>query len=159
VTSLINLEIVSMQEENLDEVLAIETLSFPYPWKRNQFEEELLFAHSYNLLAMVDLHGKKKVAGYICCWIVADEIHILNLASHPDFRRQGVATILFHSLFNSVLRGKKITLVTLEVRRFNTSALQLYKKLGFVVKGIRKGYYPEGEDAVVMELELSEKTS
>jgi ribosomal-protein-alanine N-acetyltransferase len=153
-----NLETLPMKEENLDEVLAIETLSFPYPWKRRQFEEELHFDHSYNLMATVDIHGGKKVVGYICCWIVADEIHILNLASHPDFRRQGIATTLLNSLFNFV-QDKNITLVTLEVRRFNTPAFQLYKKLGFAVKGIRKGYYPEGEDAVVMELELREETS
>jgi ribosomal-protein-alanine N-acetyltransferase len=146
-----------MKEEDLDEVLAIETLSFPYPWKRKQFEEELHIDHSHNFLAAIDLHEKKKVVGYICCWIVEDEIHILNLASHPDFRRKGIATTLLNALFNTV-EGKKITLITLEVRRFNTPAYRLYKKLGFEVKGVRKGYYPEGEDAVVMELEMGGKT-
>jgi ribosomal-protein-alanine N-acetyltransferase len=145
-----------MKEEDIDAVFEIETVSFPHPWKKKQFEEELKSDHSHILLATVDHSGKEKVVGYICWWTVADEIHILNLASHPDFRRQGVATTLLNVLLHYA-EEKEINIATLEVRRFNTPALQLYKKFGFTVKGIRKGYYPEGEDAVVMEREIEEE--
>jgi ribosomal-protein-alanine N-acetyltransferase len=87
---------------------------------------------------------------------VADEIHILNLATHPDVRRKGVATALLRALFTYACE-KGITFATLEVRRFNTLAFQLYKKFGFAARGTRKGYYPEGEDAIVMELIMGEE--
>jgi len=156
VISLQNLEIVPMQEEDIDAVFAIEKLSFPFPWKRNQFVEELKNDHARILIATIDHAGEKKIAGYICWWTVADEIHILNLATHPDVRRKGVATVLLRALFTYACE-KGITFATLEVRRFNTLAFQLYKKFGFAARGIRKGYYPEGEDAIVMELIMGEE--
>jgi ribosomal-protein-alanine N-acetyltransferase len=147
------IEIVTMKEEDVDAVFEIETLSFPHPWKRKQFEEELKNDRSCILLATIDRYRGKKVVGYICGWTVTDEIHILNLATHPDFRREGVATALLNALL-LYAEEKEITVATLEVRRFNTPAFQLYKKFGFTVKGIRTGYYPEGEDAVVMERKM-----
>jgi len=156
VISLQNLEIVPMQEEDVDAVFAIEKLSFPFPWKRNQFVEELKDDLAHILIATIDHAGEKKIAGYICWWTVADEIHILNLATHPDVRRKGVATTLLRALF-TYAGEKGITFATLEVRRFNTPAFQLYKKFGFAARGIRKGYYPEGEDAIVMELIMEEE--
>jgi len=145
-----------MKEEDIDAVWHIETLSFPYPWKKKQFAEELKNDHSHILLATIEEAGSKKVVGYICWWTVADEIHLLNLAIHPDFRREGVATSLLDTLF-SCAREHGVMFATLEVRRFNSPAVLLYKKFGFAVRGIRKGYYPEGEDAIVMELDVGEE--
>ena len=156
--SLDNLKIVPMQAQDVDAVCKIEIRSFPYPWKKKQFEEEINLAHAHNFVATVDDEGEGRIIGYVCCWLVADEIHILNLATHPDCRRMGVATTLltFALLF---AQSKNVALATLEVRRFNTPAYRLYQKIGFETKGIRKGYYPAGEDAVVMALEVGGKTS
>lgn len=142
-----------MKEEDLDAVVLIENLSFSYPWKKKQFAEELKNDHSHILVATVEVDGEKKIIGYICWWIIEDEIHILNLAIHPDFRRKGVASALLENLVSYAYENR-ISLLTLEVRRFNSPAIQLYKKFGFRVTGIRKRYYPEGEDALIMERKL-----
>jgi len=145
-----------MKEEDIDAVWDIEILSFSSPWKKKQFAEELKNNRSHILLATIEEAGKKKVVGYICWWTVADEIHILNLASHPDYRRKRVANALLNALL-SYAANHGITYATLEVRRFNSPAVQLYKKFGFAIKGIRKGYYPEGEDAIVMEMDMGKE--
>jgi ribosomal-protein-alanine N-acetyltransferase len=102
--------------------------------------------------------GKQRVLGYICIWLVNGEVHILNLACHPDFRRHGIATsLLKYSLLFSIQKGVKKAF--LEVRECNHEALSLYEKYGFEPIGIRKGYYSDTkEDAIVMVLEMESKT-
>ena len=83
-----------------------------------------------------------------------DEIHILNVAVDPPRRRQGIARAL---IAETVERGRKLkcNIATLEVRRSNVGAIDLYKSFGFRQVGIRPNYYvDEGEDAIVMVLDL-----
>ena len=88
--------------------------------------------------------------GYVGMWIVFDEGHITNLATHPQYRRQGVARSLMDQLIlDSKERG--VRYLTLEVRRTNSEAQELYQKLGFVHMGVRRKYYLDNnEDALIM---------
>lgn len=150
--------IVEMTIDDLVEVLLIEQHSFPTPWSKNLFLKELHSEFSKILIATPNLVRGERVLGYIVLWFVSEEMHILNLASHPDYKRRGVATTLLeHSLFFSLKIGMKNSF--LEVRESNQEALALYKKYGFKPIGIRKGYYSDTkEDAIVMMLEMESKS-
>jgi [ribosomal protein S18]-alanine N-acetyltransferase len=102
-------------------------------------------------LYVVRENPKTPILGYICFWLVAEEIQLLNLAIHPNYRRQGVGRYLMEFLLQQA-RGKKVLTISLEVRPSNQAAQGLYRSLGFRVIHRRPGYYgPEGEDALVME--------
>jgi ribosomal-protein-alanine N-acetyltransferase len=137
-----------MTESDLVSVLGIEQVSFASPWSRNAFAAELRRPGG---LCLVAERGFEPI-GYAVAWRVADEIHIANLAVHPDRQRRGVA----ESLMNVLLaRCSGAVWAGLEVRESNTRARRLYRKLGFREDGIRKGYYAEeGEDAVLMSKPL-----
>ncbi len=141
-----------MTFDDLGDVLGIEKLSFPSPWPRSQFEKEIKNQFSNKFVAKIAHDGGKTVVAYIIFWVVADEAHILNIAVHPDFRRQGIAKSLLVFALDRIeeMDGRGIFL---EVRRSNIAAQMLYKKFGFREIGVRKGYYGDnGEDAVVMQL-------
>jgi [ribosomal protein S18]-alanine N-acetyltransferase len=91
-------------------------------------------------------------AGFLLAWAVADELHVINLATHPDRRRQGVAKALLGALLEHA-RSNCVRLVLLEVRRSNRAAIQLYRAHGFRAIGLRRGYYSDtSEDAIEMML-------
>jgi len=90
------------------------------------------------------------VIGYGIAWIVADEIHIGNIAVRRDHRRRNIGAMLLDSLLETG-RRRGCSLATLEVRRSNLAALELYVKFGFSSIAVRKGYYSDTrEDAIVM---------
>ena len=90
------------------------------------------------------------ILGYICFWVIADEIQILNLAVHPASRRQGLGRRLLTFLL-ALAREKKVLKVFLEVRPSNQEALDLYRSLGFETLYRRPHYYEaDGEDALVL---------
>ena len=146
------LALTPMAVEDLDEVLDIERLSFKTPWSRAAFRYEVMQKRVARGL-VIRLGGR--LVGYLCLWEIGHEIHITNLAVHPDWRRRGLARSLIHSVLEDG-RGRGVTLAFLEVRPTNTEALGLYESLGFSVIGRRKGYYFDtGEDALVMETRLA----
>jgi ribosomal-protein-alanine N-acetyltransferase len=146
-------EIVPMRAEDLDDIMVIEKLAFRAPWSRQVFVEELErdWAHVDVLKAR---EPRAKVAAFVNYWLVRDEVHVLNVATHPDHRRQGHAARLLEHVIAFAHR-EKCRYVTLEVRRSNQAAIRLYRKYGFRPVGIRPNYYVEdNEDAIVMLLEL-----
>jgi [ribosomal protein S18]-alanine N-acetyltransferase len=85
-------------------------------------------------------------------WSVADELHLLDMASHPEHRRQGHARALLSELL-SYARSERKRLLLLEVRQSNESAILLYQSAGFETTGVRRGYYSDtGEDALEMRI-------
>ncbi len=142
-----SLSIRPMAERDLDEVLAIERMSFSNPWTDVMFLAELRenpFARF--LIAARD----DAIVGYVGGWVIVDELHLLNLAVHPDCRRQGLAGQLVDHLFRDGEGG--ITKASLEVRRSNRTAIALYERFGFHAVGVRSRYYTDPcEDALVME--------
>jgi len=146
-----------MREEDLDDVLAIEKASFPNPWSRHAFLYELRENRVAALWVArpLDPEAAPPVLGYLCLWVVADEVHVTNLAVHPAHRRQGIGRHLLGELFR-LYRGRGAVRAALEVRPSNAEARQLYEDFGFQVVGMRKGYYFDtGEDALVMEADLT----
>lgn len=142
-----NVEISPMTEADLDEVMEIEQVSFPIPWSRSSYLSEL----QQNLLSvyLVARH-EGRLLGYAGMWIIVDEGHITNVAVHPDYRNRGLGYLLMGELIRIGMQHN-IGSVTLEVRPSNISAQRLYRKLGFVPNGLRKGYYTDsGEDAIIM---------
>lgn len=137
----------AMSEEDIDEVLDIESVSFPVPWCRAHFVAELESTYSFSMVA-TDFSGK--IIGYICPMIVLDEGHILNVAVHPGFRGKGLGKFLVQKVIDDC-RSNGAEYVFLEVRVSNSVAVNLYRHIGFVITGRRKRYYENGEDAFIME--------
>ena len=132
----------------IDDILTIEELSFTNPWTRAMYEAELENRGvSFCFLART---ADGTTVGFCSFWKVMDELHINNLAVVPSHRRTGVATaLLAHVLREGQALGAERA--TLEVRRSNEPARLLYERFGFVVAGIRRGYYTKPvEDSLVL---------
>ena len=145
-----------MHPDDLDDVVAIERLSFKTPWSRGAFLYELKENEVASCwVVRLDDPALPRVIGYLCVWEIDPELHITNLAVHPSYRQQGIARrLLAERLEASHHRGAKVAI--LEVRPTNREALALYERFGFRVVGKRKGYYFDtGEDALVMEADLT----
>ena len=93
---------------------------------------------------------------FLLAWHVADELHVLDVATHPEFRRRGYGRALMQQAlaYAKEHQGRHLLL---EVRRSNTPAIRLYRDCGFFAMGLRKRYYPDDEDAVEMVLLLDER--
>jgi ribosomal-protein-alanine N-acetyltransferase len=89
------------------------------------------------------------VCAFVHCWLIADEIQILNVATDRSYRRQGVARALLEALLDE-LSPKGFCVALLEVRASNAPAIALYRSLGFSDDAIRERYYSDGEDALLM---------
>lgn len=139
-----------MDKADLLEILEIERECFPSPWTVGMFTKELESSHSVCLTARINIKGKSIIGAYIIFWLVADEVHLHNLAVKKEYRRQKIAYRLMEVM--SEIAGKNdITVQTLEVRKSNIEAIKLYQKCGFVVEGIRPLYYADThEDALIM---------
>jgi [ribosomal protein S18]-alanine N-acetyltransferase len=152
------IEIRRLVRKDLDEVLAIEKLSFPSPWSRFLFEQEFLFPQA-QMVAAADPDFPERVWGYLCFWLVAEETHILNLAVHPEKRRRGVGGRLLEYVID-YSRAKGAEEILLEVRRSNHRAISVYRRFHFQPLGVRRRYYTDsGEDAIIMGLRLSDPSS
>ena len=135
---------------DLPRILEIERLAFPAPWTLASFERELTLPFSRIMLA-IPAERAAPVAGFLCRWLIADECHVLNIAVHPDSRRHGLGTVLLSEAISEA-KSSGAGVVTLEVRRSNLAARQLYRKFEFEERRLRRHYYGPGEDAIIMEL-------
>jgi ribosomal-protein-alanine N-acetyltransferase len=136
--------IAELTADHLPDVLSIERMSFADPWSMTSFRNFIVLYRT-SWVALVD----GKVAGYIVTQWVLDEIHILNLAVAKHYRRMGIASHVLNFVFERAV-GKRMKDVYLEVRESNEAARGLYKQYGFAELGVRKSYYHDGEDALVM---------
>ena len=155
-------KIIPMEESDLEEVLIIEASSFSSPWTKEMFLNEFLRAPiSWCFVAKPQARQSKtagheeKVLGYICFWIIGDEMQIANVAVHPSWRRRGIGRgLLSHALNFGHSRGVRV--IVLEVRFSNVGAQRLYRSMGFQAVGTRRGYYQlPPEDALVMARDLA----
>lgn len=137
-----------MKEKDIDAILDISSLSFSVCWSKDSYIQELTNPIARYLVAKID----NKVVGFIGTWIVLDESHITNIAVHPNYRKQGIASKLIEK-FLTYCKSQGCVAYTLEVRSSNKAAKALYEKYNFKQDGIRKGYYEDNkEDAIIMWL-------
>ncbi len=138
-------------------IFAIEKQSFPTPWSRWTFLAELTQPIGNFLVIGPTPPSPWQVWGYTVFWIAAAEMHLLNLAIHPEQRRRGIArTLLSEALNQARLQGARVA--WLEVRPSNTAARALYESFGFKEVGRRPGYYDDTkEDAILLALYFDEE--
>jgi [ribosomal protein S18]-alanine N-acetyltransferase len=142
-----------MGPTDLDAVMEIERVSFRSPWSRQVFVEEM--SRTWARLDVVRDAGTGQVQAFANYWLVSDEVHILNIATHPRARRCGHGSRLLAHVIDFARREACRT-ITLEVRRSNAAALRVYRRFAFRAIGVRPNYYVEDqEDAIVMLLDLT----
>jgi [ribosomal protein S18]-alanine N-acetyltransferase len=144
------IRVVVATTDDLDAIDYISRASFPTPWPRRTFEDELGRRHGRLEVA----RNPERVVGYVNYWIVADEVHLLAIASHPEYRATGVGALLMDRVIERA-RHADSRIVTLEVRAGNHAARRLYERYKFAVISTRSGYYnDDNEDAVIMIREM-----
>ena len=147
--------------EHMAEVAALEARCFPSAWTAQQFAD----AWWQDWFAGYGLFLGTELAGYITLSVLAGELEVLNIAVCPEQRGRGLSYPLMSYALHDTLQGGHLQKKgmppagwergVLEVRTGNRPALALYARLGFVPAGLRRQYYADGEDALVMTLEAS----
>jgi ribosomal-protein-alanine N-acetyltransferase len=138
-------EIRALHYSDLPEVAAIERRAFPTPWSIAMFVLELSKPTGVCLAATIE----RTLVGYTVCSRYDSVWHIMNIAVEPALRRRGIASALLAELYTRA--GDPSAQFTLEVRRSNTAAIELYQRDGFRIAGLRRRYYQDnGEDALIM---------
>jgi len=134
---------------DIDAIVAVDHAATSYPWTRENFEREFHYQWSkINVLCRAE-----KIIGFMVYWIIADELQILNLAVHPQSQRHGGAkSLMAYALNEAQKAGCKQAI--LEVRVSNQPAIALYQAHRFKTSTLRKNYYQNGEDALVMSREM-----
>jgi len=161
-----------MTPADLQQVVLIDWMSFDMPWPLSAFQHELgndkarcwvvettltgpLAYHSPIEIAVQNFTvpaGERAVVAVLVLWHILDEAHIATIATHPGYRRHGLAEMMLRLALADAARSD-VVFVHLEVRAGNIAAQKLYEKFGFEVVGRRKGYYKDnGEDALLMTL-------
>ena len=145
------IEIKTMTEAHVPQIAEMEKLCFSDPWSEKSVASEL---NNRLSLWLVALDGDT-VAGYVGSQSVLDEADMMNIAVHPDYRRQGIGRDLVLALAEA-LQKKGIRGLMLEVRQSNAPAIALYEQLGFQQVGLRPNYYRNPkENALILRKELS----
>ncbi len=145
-----NLHIRKMTVEDVPAVLDLDQKSFSLPWPERSFRFELTNNPASRCwVAELD----EKVVGMIVVWLIVDEAHVATLATHPEYRRQGIGKkLLAHALRRIMQDGARSSF--LEVRESNLAAREMYRKFGYEATGRRRRYYRDNdEDAILMNLD------
>ncbi len=145
------LEVSVLKKEHLPDVAKLECLCFSQPW--SEYSLELLLQEPNIGFAVTEDCRVVAYGGMLC---VLDEGQITNIATHPEHRRCGYASMVVRSLC-AYAKDNGISDIYLEVRRSNESAIKLYTSCGFLLIGERKNFYRAPvEDAVLMKRTISE---
>ncbi len=144
----------NMQLDDIVEVHELENLIFQDAWSLASFHYEVARSKvSWPLVA----ESHHEVIGYAVPWFVEDELHIANIAASPIYRRQGIAAQLMAVMLAEAQR-RQVTKAYLEVRVSNNIAIQMYERYGFQKISLRRRYYHNGEDAIVMQKQLTQQS-
>lgn len=146
------LRLLPMHPEHLPQVLGIERRAYEFPWSEGVFRDCL--RAGYSAWVVTDTIGTVQAYGLLT--MAVGEAHLLNLCVDPDMQRRGIARFLLEHLLK-LARAANCTVVMLEVRRSNKSAMALYERFGFQRVGLRRNYYPGAqgrEDAIVYAYDI-----
>ena len=145
------MEYLKMDESHIEAIAELEKMCFRDPWSANSIASELHNPLSDWFVAV----DNGTVCGYVGSQSVLDGADMMNIAVHPDYRKQGIGYALIERLITA-LKEKNVISLCLEVRVSNESAIGLYSKMGFAVVGKRPGYYRNPrEDAYIMRKEFA----
>ena len=139
-----------MTLDDIQSVVELDQISFSLPWPERSFRFELT-DNPASRCWVAEAGGR--VVGMVVAWLFVDEAHIATIATHPSYRRQGIARqLLIFTLQAAMREGAQSSF--LEVRASNLAAQEMYRKFGYVEVGRRKRYYRDNdEDAILMNLE------
>lgn len=145
-----NLIIRKMTVEDVPAVVDLDQKSFSLPWPERSFRFELT-DNPASRCWVAEVDGS--VVAMIVVWLIVDEAHVATIATHPDYRRQGIARrLLAHALRHMIQDGARSSF--LEVRESNLIAQDMYRKFGYEISGRRRRYYRDNdEDAILMSLD------
>ncbi len=147
------LRLLPMARQSVDAVLGIEQAAYEFPWTRGNFIDSIAADHVCRLLC--DSRGN--LLGYFVAMPGVDEVHLLNLSVAPAEQGRGHGRALLDALLQ-ICEDRGADELWLEVRTSNERALRMYRRFGFVTRGVRKRYYPAAgdtrEDAVVMSIDI-----
>jgi len=145
----VSIDLRSLTLADLAAIERIERRAYPTPWSRSMFAGEIAKQSSI-CIGAVDREGDGRLVGYMIISRYADAWHVMNIAVDDDYRRRGIAKQLLSRLFELTASDDRRG-YTLEVRVSNGDAIKLYEGLGFVARGLRRGYYTDNrEDALIM---------
>lgn len=140
-----------MEEQDLTDVLAIESLAYEFPWNRVIFRDCLRVGYCCWVMERDGL-----IDGYSVMSVAVGESHILNLCVHPESQGRGCGAVILDFMLD-IARKHQADSIFLEVRPSNEAAIRLYRQSGFDEVGLRRNYYPAGlgrEDAIIMARKL-----
>jgi len=146
-------EIRAMTLADLDAIMQIERQAFKYPWSRHMYlvdlQQNRMASYLVVYLPNSGDDAVPPVLAYGGFWLMVDEAHIATVASHPEWRGCGLGQYLMLGLLEQAMARGAVS-STLEVRVGNLAARTLYEKLGYELRGARRHYYEDGEDAIIM---------
>ncbi len=146
------IEYVPMKKEHIDGLVEIEEQCFNSGYAKKTFLKELQNKIAIYIVATEE----QAVLGYIGLWNICGGADIIDVAVHREFRRRGIGEGLISKMLD-VCKSENIFEVNLEVRASNLAAQNLYKKMGFSEVGLRKLYYENKEDAILMQIKIGGK--
>ncbi len=138
--------LVAMSLTDLDDVAAIESVSFRDAWPRDAFAQE---CHNPFSRPIVAHDSTGRTVAYMILWVAGPECHVVNVAVRPDLRGKGLGRLMIEEAERVAIEAR-CEFIYLEVRPSNEIARGMYERHGFEVDGRRRGYYQDGEDALVM---------
>ena len=144
----------SLRLEYIDSLFDLENICFTIPWSKKLFENDIINPLAYYVLAV----SNSKVIGYCGLYKVLDEADITNIAVHPDYRGRGIAQTMLDNVVEHC-KQNKIKKITLEVRKSNINAINLYNKNGFKVVGERKNYYSDNHETAILMTKQTEEVN
>lgn len=130
----------------LEQLENLHKLCFPHkPWSANDFAD--LKKSGCDIIASEN--------GFAVWRAVADEAEIITIGVNPEYRKNGIATAML-TLIENELKKSGVKKIFLEVSVNNIPALNLYKSNGYTEFYVRKKYYDDGSDAILMQKILSD---
>lgn len=144
------IKISKMNIDDLNKISPVLLTEFDDFWNHNIFKSELENENSKYVVAK----NNDEIVGFAGIWISIDEAHVTNIVTKKDLRKNGIGSTLLEELIN-LSKNLNLVSITLEVNENNLDAIKLYEKFGFEKLGIRKKYYNNTDNALIMTKKLN----